>query len=362
MGAALVIERVSKSFDRGVRAVDDCSLVVEQGEIVSLLGPSGCGKTTLLNLIAGFEVADQGCIRLGGKDITDLAPHKRNAGMVFQSYALFPHMTVLGNILYGPKVHNLPPERAETIAREMASLLKIYPLLDRYPSQLSGGQRQRVAVARALALQPEILLLDEAFSALDRNLREDMQIELSMLLRRLGITTILVTHDQREAFSLSDRIAVMEGGRIGQIGTGQEVYAAPRTPFVFEFLGSANRMTGRIVALRDAAAEIRIGEGLVLHCRIERGGLGAEVVLGVRAEAVRLSRAPTSVHKSEPGVVALSTFLGQSVRTIVQVAGMSVVSESIYLREDKIPVAGESVYLDIADTDVHALQTKTGHA
>ena len=360
MTAALVIDSVSKTFDGGVRAVDDCSLVVEKGEIISLLGPSGCGKTTLLNLIAGFEVADQGSILLGGKDITDVAPHRRNAGMVFQSYALFPHMTVLGNILYGPKVHNVPAARAQTIAREMAALLKIDRLVDRYPSQLSGGQRQRVAVARALALEPEILLLDEAFSALDRNLREDMQIELSVLLRRLGITTILVTHDQREAFALSDRIAVMEGGRIGQIGTGQEVYAAPRTPFVFEFLGSANRLSGRVAALRDGAADVIVGEGLVLKCRHQRGGVDSPVVLGVRAEAVRLSRTPTSVHSANPGIVALTTFLGQSVRTIVEVAGTSVISESTFSRSESAPAAGDRVYLDIANDDIHELQTKAG--
>jgi ABC-type Fe3+/spermidine/putrescine transport system ATPase subunit len=357
MTVALKIDGVSKTFDGGVRAVDDCSLLVEQGEIVSLLGPSGCGKTTLLNLIAGFEIADSGSIMLGEKDITHVAPHMRNAGMVFQSYALFPHMTVLGNIMYGPKVHNLPSGKAREIALEMAALLKIDKLVGRYPSQLSGGQRQRVAVARALALQPEILLLDEAFSALDRNLREDMQIELSLLLRRLGITTILVTHDQREAFSLSDRIAVMEEGRIGQIGTGQEVYASPRTPFVFEFLGSTNRMHGSVSALRNGAAEVTIGEGLVLKCRHEGGGVGSQIIVGVRAEAVKLSATPTPVHTANPATVALTTFLGQTVRSIVRVGSTSVVSEAIFARADKAPAAGDQVYLDIAQDNVHELRT-----
>lgn len=357
MVAALTINGVSKTFDGGTRAVDDCSLVVEQGEIVSLLGPSGCGKTTLLNLIAGFEVADSGSILLGDKDITHVAPHRRNAGMVFQSYALFPHMTVLNNILYGPKVHNLPMARAREIALEMAVLLKIDRLVDRYPSQLSGGQRQRVAVARALALRPEILLLGEAFSALDRNLREDMQIELSLLLRRLGITTILVTHDQREAFSLSDRIAVMEGGRIGQIGTGQEVYSSPRSAFVFEFLGSANRMTGRISAVRNSAAEVTIGEGLVLTCRHDGGVVGSQVVVGVRAEAVRLSESPTSVHTANSAVVTLTTFLGQSVRSIVQIGDASVVSEATVSRAKKPSEPGARVYLDISESDVHVLNS-----
>ncbi|MDB5598486.1 MAG: transporter [Xanthobacteraceae bacterium] len=348
---ALKIDGVSKSFN-DVHAVKSCSLEVRQGEIISLLGASGCGKTTLLNLIAGFELPDSGTIQLGGRDITVVPPHQRRTGMVFQHYALFPHMTVQENILYGPKVQGAS---IEGLAAEMAGLLKIEALLQRYPSQLSGGQRQRVAVARALAVKPEILLLDEAFSALDRNLREEMQIELSLLLRRLGITTILVTHDQREAFSLSDRIAVMDGGQIGQIGSAKEVYRQPASSFVFGFLGSSNRMSGSVVARNNAVTDLRIAEGLILRCNAPGRALGSEMCVGVRAESVQLARQPTAVHRSHPATVSLATFLGQTVRSVVQIEGLSVVSETIAAADIELPVAGDLVFLDIAETAVHVL-------
>jgi ABC-type Fe3+/spermidine/putrescine transport system ATPase subunit len=357
MASALVIEDVSRAFDV-VRAVHRCSFTVEQGEIIALLGPSGCGKTTLLNLIAGFETPDEGRIVLAGRDITSVPAHQRHIGMVFQHYALFPHMTVARNICYGPRVQRVPDDEATSRMQKVAGLLKIQNLLDRYPSQLSGGQRQRVAVARALAIRPELLLLDEAFSALDRNLREEMQIELSLLLRQLEITTILVTHDQREAFALADRIAVMEAGNIGQIGSPETVYRNPVTPFVFDFLGSSNRLAGDVVSQTDGISAVAVAKGVVLRCK-SSSAVGSRIAVGVRAESVRLSRQPTEIHRTNPASVRLVTFLGQTVRHLVDADGTSFVSESASAGLDDFPKAGDPVFLEIGIQAVYPLE-RTG--
>ncbi|MDO9413278.1 MAG: ABC transporter ATP-binding protein [Pseudolabrys sp.] len=354
MAHVLSVEAVSKSF-KGVAAVRRCSLELKQGEIVALLGPSGCGKTTLLNMIAGFEVPDEGRIELGGRDITRLPAHQRRAGMVFQAYALFPHMTVRDNILYGPRVQGEKPGVAQSRASEVADLLRIGNLLDRYPSQLSGGQRQRVAVARALATRPEILLLDEAFSALDRNLREEMQIELSLLLRRLGISTILVTHDQREAFALADRIAVMEAGRISQIDAPEAVYRTPKTPFVFEFLGSSNHLAATVGEQDGTPALLAAGGKLALTKMPVAQPAGSALTIGIRAEGIRLATAPTRAHRESPAVVRLVTFLGQTIRMVAEMGDISIISEVAAVSYETCPRVGDAVFLDIDETGVHVL-------
>ncbi len=353
MADALVIKAVSKSFD-AVRAVHRCSFAVDQGEIIALLGPSGCGKTTLLNLIAGFETLDEGRIELAGRDITAVPAHRRRIGMVFQQYALFPHMTVAGNIRYGPRVQHSAKDAIQARVSEVAGLLKIENLLDRYPSQLSGGQKQRVAVARALAIRPHLLLLDEAFSALDRNLREEMQIELSLLLRRLGITTILVTHDQREAFALADRIAVMEAGDIGQIGSPQAVYRHPKTPFVFDFLGSSNQLAGEVTEQSGGVVTVRVTKGIALRCKAA-SAVGTKLAVGVRAEDIRLSRQPTGTHPDNPASVRMVTFLGQTVRHLVETNGINIISETASTNYDSCPKSGDSVFVDINSDAVYLL-------
>lgn len=245
----LVLDNICKSFDGHV-AVDRCNLALKRGEIVALLGASGCGKSTLLNLIAEFEDPDYGSISLHGEVINAIPPYRRNVAMVFQHYAMFPHLTVADNIGYGLTARRLGKGEIAMRVDEMVALLQLTGLEKRYPAQLSGGQRQRVAVARALAVRPDMLLLDEAFSALDRNLREDMQLELSLLLRRLKVTTVLVTHDQREAFALADRIAIMERGRIAQIGTPEDVYRKPGSSSVLRF---SAQPTGSPAICRTAA-------------------------------------------------------------------------------------------------------------
>jgi putative spermidine/putrescine transport system ATP-binding protein len=235
----LVIEGLSKTFGSHV-AVAGLDLTVERGEFMALLGPSGCGKTTTLQMIAGFVPPDRGAITLEGQDLVRVKPNKRGLGLVFQSYALFPHMTAAGNVAFGLEMQRLPRAERDKRVADMLTLVGLAGFAARFPRQLSGGQQQRVALARALAIRPRVLLLDEPLSNLDAKLREEMQIELRQILRSLGTTTILVTHDQAEAMALSDRISVMNAGRIEQVGTPTQVYEHPATPFVAGFLGRTN--------------------------------------------------------------------------------------------------------------------------
>jgi len=238
------LEDIEKSFG-SVRVLDRCTLAVEKGTVATLLGPSGCGKTTLLRALAGFVDPDAGRVVVGGKDITDLPPNRRQVGYVFQSYALFPHLDVAGNVAYGLKVRRMGRAEIETRVRRALDLVSLSAFADRYPARLSGGQQQRVAIARAMVLEPEVLLLDEPFNALDAQLRLSMQVELRKLIGRLGVTSIFVTHDQQEAMTLSDRVAVMRAGRIEQFGPPLEIYDRPRTAYVASFIGRANVLRAR---------------------------------------------------------------------------------------------------------------------
>jgi ABC-type Fe3+/spermidine/putrescine transport system ATPase subunit len=338
---------VSRSFD-GVPAVADCSLAIKRGEIVALLGPSGCGKSTLLNLIAGFEALDAGAIRLRGKALDGVPPHRRNIAMVFQHYALFPHLTVARNIAYGLEARRTDRDATRARVAEMLALLKLDGLAHRYPAQLSGGQRQRVAIARALAVRPDVLLLDESFSALDRNLREEMQLELSLLLRRLNVTTILVTHDQREAFMLGDRIAVMNAGRIAQVGKPRAMYETPTDSHVLRFLGSINSLPAALT-FGEAGARVRIGDGLEFALdRLPQHVQGrSTAIVHLRTEDIGIAGAPTAVHRGAPAVVTLSTFLGAQQRIVVTFAGRQIViDQPASGRDEKELTVGSEVYLD----------------
>jgi ABC-type Fe3+/spermidine/putrescine transport system ATPase subunit len=341
----LVLDNICKSFDGHV-AVDRCDLVLKRGEIIALLGASGCGKSTLLNMIAGFEDPDYGTIALRGKVINTIPPYRRNVAMVFQHYAMFPHLTVRDNIAYGLHARRLEKSEIASRVDEMVTLLQLGGLDKRYPAQLSGGQRQRVAVARALAVRPDMLLLDEAFSALDRNLREDMQLELSLLLRRLNVTTVLVTHDQREAFALADRIAIMEGGRIAQIGTPEDVYRKPGSSSVLRFLGTTNRFTGEL----SGRGEVAVAPGLLFAPPAATVGamLAGPVLVDVRAEDITLSREPTALHRTAPAVVVLRTFLGSQERIVLKLGEYQVVIDrpaQVALNQEPLAI-GWQVYLD----------------
>jgi putative spermidine/putrescine transport system ATP-binding protein len=242
--AGVTLERLTKTFPGGTRAVDGISVEIGAGEFFSLLGPSGCGKTTTLRMVAGFEPPDGGIIRVGGREITNLPPEQRDMGMVFQNYALFPHRTVAENVAFGLRMRNVPKAEIALRVRDALELVRLSGLEERRPSQLSGGQQQRVALARAIVVKPTVLLCDEPLGALDKKLRQAMQFELKALHRRLGLTLLYVTHDQEEALTMSDRIAVMRAGRIAQLGPPEEIYDRPRTRFVADFIGDINILEG----------------------------------------------------------------------------------------------------------------------
>ncbi|HVM25815.1 MAG TPA: ABC transporter ATP-binding protein [Candidatus Limnocylindrales bacterium] len=288
--AEIRVDRVTKLF-KNVRAVDDVSLTIADGEFMVLLGPSGCGKTTLLRSIAGLEQIDGGRIVIGEREVTDLPPRKRNIAMVFQSYAVFPHMTVFENIAFGLRMHRASKADIRRQVHEAAELLHIDNLLERYPSQTSGGQRQRIAVARALAMQPQVLLMDEPLSNLDALLRLEARAELKRLLNEIGSTTIYVTHDQVEAMSMGDRVAVMRSGKLIQVGSPLDIYDGPVDRFVGGFIGNPpmnflsatiDRSDGRIQAVIADAGAVEIDDEGTLD------GLTGEVLLGIRAENVEV--------------------------------------------------------------------------
>jgi len=281
----LTLTDVSK-FYGGTPAVIDMNLTVEKGEFVSLLGPSGCGKTTTLQMIAGFAQVSAGRIEMAGRDITHAKPNTRGLGIVFQSYALFPHMTVHDNVSFGLEMKRVPKaERRQRVEAALA-LVHLEPHATRYPRELSGGQRQRVALARALVIEPPVLLLDEPLSNLDAKLREEMQFELRQIQRKVGTTTVMVTHDQTEAMSISDRVVVMEAGRVTQIDRPHRLYEHPQTRFISSFVGKANLLEGRVSAT-GSPATVTVGP---LAVQVDAPGttLGQAVVLSLRPEKIRL--------------------------------------------------------------------------
>ena len=283
--AAIKLDQVTKTFDGRVMAVDAVTLDIAAGEFFSLLGPSGCGKTTSLRMIAGFEHPDSGRVHVGGKDITDLPVHRRDMGMVFQSYALFPHRTVAENVAFGLRMREVPkPEIERRVAAALAQVA-LTGFETRKPGQLSGGQQQRVALARALVVEPPVLLCDEPLGALDRKLRQQMQFELKELQKRLGVTLVFVTHDQEEALAMSDRIAVMNGGKVEQVGTPTEIYERPRTRFVADFIGEINILEGGgpLRALRPEKIRLVAAEGARLSGTVESSNyLGGSTLLRVQ--------------------------------------------------------------------------------
>jgi multiple sugar transport system ATP-binding protein len=293
--ADIVIDRVVKEFGT-FRALQEVSLTVNDGEFVALLGPSGCGKTTLLRIIAGLETQTSGRIVIGGQDVSNLAPRKRGLAMVFQNYAVFPHMTVFENVAFGLRMQKAQQAEVKRKVERAAALLHIESYLDRYPAKLSGGQRQRVAVARALAVEPAVLLMDEPLSNLDALLRLEMRTELKAVLREAGTTTIYVTHDQTEAMGLADRIAVMYGGKIDQIGSPLEIYATPATRFVGGFIGSPPM---NFIKVQCSQGTARIGDA-ALPCPVS----GKDMELGLRGEDASLasngSGIPFDIRVVEP--------------------------------------------------------------
>ncbi len=321
----LRIKGLTKTFqsfdqeDSGVIAVNNVDLHVGEGELVTLLGPSGCGKTTLLRMIAGFEDPTSGDIFFGKKRVNDLGPNKRNTTLVFQSYAIFPHLNVYENIAFGLRLKKLPQKTIREKMELSLELVGLKGLENRQPSQLSGGQQQRVALARAIIMEPELLLFDEPLSNLDAKLREQMRIEIRALQKRLGITSVYVTHDQSEAMSISDRVVVMNRGKIEQTGTPRELYARPRNSFVAAFIGKVNFLQGE--ALENSVVRIK-NKTFDLEGRMDRFHPGDKVRITIRPEAIALSEGEDGKTGDFTAEIERTTFLGNIVEYEVRSEGL----------------------------------------
>lgn len=323
MSEGVAVIQITKSFGK-VKAVDDVTFEVEKGEFVTLLGPSGCGKTTTLRIIGGLTKPDGGEIKILGKTVTHLPPWQRNCGFVFQSYALFPHMTVKDNIAYGLRMRKLRRSEIEKRVNSVARMLGIEDLLDRKPMQLSGGQQQRVAVARALAIEPDVLLMDEPLANLDAKLRERIRLEMRELQRQIAATTIYVTHDQEEAFSLSDRVAVMHSGKLHQIGSPEEILSNPASVFVASFVGRNNLLSGTITEIQGVEAHVDVGGVLIVGKLLGKVVIGEKVAVVFGAQDVEiLHHAELAKHAAVniiSGTVEMVAFSGTGYTVLVKSA------------------------------------------
>jgi putative spermidine/putrescine transport system ATP-binding protein len=343
LGSPVELKNLQLTYGGGVRAVDDVSLSVRAGEFVSLLGPSGSGKTTTLKMLAGFEEPDSGEITVGGRSILGVSAAKRNIGMVFQNYALFPHMSVFDNVAFPLRMRKRPKNEIRQAVHAVLSLVHMQDHAGRKPGQLSGGQQQRVAFARAIVFKPPLLLMDEPLGALDRQLRKDVQYELKRVQKRLGLTVIYVTHDQDEALFLSDTIAVMENGRIAQAGAPPALYESPRTRFVAEFLGESNFISGHLDAVAEGRAIVTLADGLRITGRpIDLSGReGTPVEILIRPE--KLDFADAQSHENRiPGRIEMVNFLGSQLEYEVQTAGGMLAARS-YLRSGSAPLSAGTV-------------------
>ena len=311
------IRGVTKRFG-AVTAVDRVDLTVADGELFTLLGPSGCGKTSLLRLLAGFYQPDAGTIRFGDRVVNGLPPYERRIGMVFQNYALWPHMTVANNVCYGLRLRKLPAPEVQARLAEGLRKVNLTGFEARYPGQLSGGQQQRVALARALVLNPDILLLDEPLSNLDAKIRIQVRAEIRRLQQELGITTVYVTHDQEEALSLSDRVAVMRDGHVLQVGPPKELYERPRTRFVADFVGTNNLVPGDVQGGGASGGDLVVSTALGPLRAVASGAVGGRCVLAVRPENVALDAAAATGGNRVAGRVSLVSYLGNTLRYDVQ--------------------------------------------
>ncbi len=352
------LRNVTKRFE-DVVAVDHVNLDVKHGEFIVLVGPSGCGKTTLLRCIAGLEVVDEGRIYFDDEDITDLPPYKRGTGMVFQNYALWPHMTVYDNIAYGLRIRKLPKREIDKRVKWALKLVKLEGLEKRYPTQLSGGQQQRVALARALVVEPKVLLLDEPLSNLDAKLRVEMREEIKKLQRQLGITTIYVTHDQEEAMTIADRMAVMNKGRILQVGKPDEVYRNPKNIFVASFLGRCTILWGKVLEVKGENVKVLYGEKTLIG-RIPSKELKVDVkekvALVVRPEDVLLEKPDTDKVNVLEGVVDWISYVGDRKDLRVKVCTDRILST---VNPDVMVKPGDNVKVYIKYEDLLVLPVKS---
>jgi len=353
----LTLENITKSFPaRGnvgeVTAVHDVNLEIQKGELVTLLGPSGCGKTTTLRMIAGFEFPTTGTISLDGQEINSLPPHKREMSMVFQSYAIFPHLTVFENIAYGLNVQRLNKKSIVERVNRVLDLVHLEGYGDRPPGQLSGGQQQRVALARALVMEPKVLLMDEPLSNLDAKLREEMRTEIRRIQKELNITSVYVTHDQIEAMTLSDRIVVMNLGVIEQIGSPMEIYRFPNSRFVANFIGRANFIDGVVLAQDGSELTVRsLGQAITLSNIKREFHEGEDVTLIVRPEMIQIKKTGGLYN----GVVRRAVYLGDEMEYVVEISGFSILGSETDPHVTELFPEGEEVTLGFAEDCIQVL-------
>jgi spermidine/putrescine ABC transporter ATP-binding subunit len=353
VSAYLELVALSKRFGSSL-VVDSVSLQMGKGELLTLLGPSGCGKTTTLRMIAGFEMPTSGDIYIKGERVNDKPPYRRNTAMVFQSYALFPHMTIFKNVAFGLEMRK---ESRQNIGQRVGHALDLVQLRgfeDRYPRQLSGGQQQRVALARALAVEPDILLLDEPLSNIDQKLRQQMRLEIKAIQRRLGITTVYVTHDQGEALVISDRLAVMNKGRIVQAGSPSEVYESPRSRFVADFIGEANLITGTVLKSNKTRVEVGIGDGQVVFALPDPEKSVREkerVLVSIRPERIQISKTGLGERNSLVGTVEEVIYIGSNVRYHIGLGKSIMVVDKQVISLDTLHQVGDKVVVEWSEAN-----------
>lgn len=374
MANIVELENLTKNFG-GVRAVDNISLQIKEGEFMTMLGPSGCGKTTTLRMIGGFEYPDRGRVYLDGQDVTDMAPYKRPVNMMFQDFALFPHMTVEQNIAYGLKIAGMAKSDVAKQVNEALHTIELSHKAASRPAELSIGQKQRVALARALVRRPKVLLLDEPMSALDAKLREAMQVELKHLHEQIGLTFIMVTHDQTEALVMSDRVTIMDQGEIVQVGTPTELYDHPASPYIASFLGASNILVATVREITAGTIVTDYGPNVIRTAAAgKKPAAGSRVMLSIRPEKIRLLAAgatvPEDVNRLD-GVIAEQFFHGGSVRLTLDVGGDTPLilhhQLNSSLGQDALPPAGQAVNVAVdpssvilfEDIDTHESEYRT---
>ena len=354
--------KVQKTYDGENLIVRDLNLEIRRGEFLTLLGPSGSGKTTCLMMLAGFETPTGGEIRLGTQVINQVPPHKRNIGMVFQNYALFPHMTVRENLRFPLAIRKLPNAEIDAKVAKALDMVQLGAYGDRYPQQLSGGQQQRIALARALVFDPELVLMDEPLGALDKQLREHMQLEIKHIHEALGITVVFVTHDQEEALTMSDRIAVFDKGVIQQIDAPAALYEKPANSFVANFIGENNALEGAIVSIDDGACQVRLDNGTRVQASVGNvTRAGARTVLSVRPEAVQLNAQSLGCVNRLGGYVKEIIYLGDHLRVRVELAGRKEITVKAPAAQHKHRFeTGDAIHVGIIPEQLRALDPTIG--
>ncbi|MBL4598669.1 MAG: ABC transporter ATP-binding protein [Rhizobiaceae bacterium] len=349
-------EKVQKSYDGETLVVKDLNLDIAKGEFVTMLGPSGSGKTTCLMMLAGFEPATNGDIYLDGQSINHVPPHKRGIGMVFQNYALFPHMSVAENLAFPLQVRNMSKAETQEKVQRALDMVELGIFGDRRPAQLSGGQQQRVAVARALVFEPDLVLMDEPLGALDKQLREQMQYEIKHIHERLGVTVVYVTHDQTEALTMSDRVAVFEDGVIQQLSSAQELYENPKNAFVAQFIGENNKLLGVVEKIKGDDCTVKLDDGTIIQAaRINVNSVGERTSLSLRPERIEIDP-PKSMQNQLTGDIEELIYLGDHIRVRMNVAGNSEFIVKVRNRADKRELnEGQKVNIGWNSSDCKAL-------